>query len=208
MKPPGHPWQARRASTGFTIVELLVASAIGVMIVGGAYFFLMFSLRAIAGISTQTVLNQKGGNAMEFIQTRVRFATTNFVSSTGNTLTLGFDDDPSTDSDGNGRTYDDRDHYEQFKFVGVNSSNVLDCVSNQLVYIANTNSTTERVLISGGVRNLPGFKVFSTPNSSLVIVRFDICDSSPNIHFHAVDLQGTAVSLNRFGNTNVISIYP
>ena len=194
--------------SGFTIIELMVAASIGLMIVSGAYFFLFFSLRAMAGVSAQTVLNQKGGNAIEFIQRRVRFATTNYVSTTGNTLTLGIDDDPNTDLDNNGRAFDDRNHYEQFKFIGTNSANVSDCVSNQLVYIPNTNSTTRQVLISTGVRNLPGFKVFSTPNSSLVIIRFGIVDPKPLIHYQAIDMQGTAVSLNRFWNTNVISIYP
>jgi pilin/secretion family protein with methylation motif len=200
-----------KGRNGFTIVETVIASAIGVMVIGAAYLFLWFSLRAMAGVSSQTVLNQKGGNAIELIQARVRFATTNHVSSTGNTLTLGFDDDPNTDSDSNGRAYDDRNHFEQFKFIGVNSTNALDCVSNQLVYIANTNSTTQRVLISSGVRNLPGYKIFSIPtniSSSVVIIRFDVSDTTPSSHFHAVDMQGTAISLNRYWNTNNISIYP
>jgi prepilin-type N-terminal cleavage/methylation domain-containing protein len=202
---------ARRfaATSGFTIIELLVASAIGVLIVTGAYFFLIFSLRAMAGVSSQSVLTQTGGNTIEVIQKRVRFATTNFVSSTGNTLTLGFDDDPTVNADGIGRAYDDTTHFEQFKFIGVNSTNATDCKTNQLIYIANTNSTTRRVLISSGVRNLPGYKIFSSlTNSSLVIIRFGIADPSSIDHYQAIDLQGTGVSLNRLWTTNVISIYP
>jgi Tfp pilus assembly protein PilW len=196
------------ARAGHTIIEVLIAASVGLMVIAGAYSFLFFALRAMAGISSQTVLNQKGGNAIEFIQKRIRFATTNFVSTSGNTLTFGIDDNPTVDFDGDGKAYNDRNHYEQFKFVGINSTNITDCATNQLVYIPNTNSTTRQILISAGVRNLPGYKIFSAPNASLVIIRFGIADPSASDHYQAIDLQGTGVSLNRFWNTNVIGIYP
>ena len=204
------PEQRLAARAGFTMIELIVAAAIGTLIVGGAYLFLIFSLRAMAGVSSQAVLTQKGGNAIEIIQKRVRFATTNFVSPSGNTLTLAFDDNPAVDSDGNGRAFDDRNHYEQFKFIGFSSTNAADCLTNKLVYIANTNTGTQQILISTGVRNLPGFKIFSTPVGypTLVVIRFGVSDSSSINHYQAIDLQGTAVSLNRALNTSVISIYP
>jgi Tfp pilus assembly protein PilW len=196
----------RRAA--FTLMEVLVTSSLGLMVVAAGYSFLYFTTRAMSGISAQSVLNQKGASALEFIETRARFATYMATSSSGNTLTLGFDDDYNVDSDGDGKTYNDRNHYEQFKFVGNNSTNVLACASNQLVYISNTNSTAQRVLISSGVRNLPGFKIFSTTNSVITITRFGIADRNANDHYQAIDLQGSAVSLNRLWNTNVISIIP
>jgi prepilin-type N-terminal cleavage/methylation domain-containing protein len=194
---------------GFTLVELMVASAIALMVLAAGYSFLSFALKAMAGASAQTVLNNKGGTAIEFIEARARFATYMATSTSGNTLTLGFDDNYNVDSDGNGKTYDDRDHYEQFKFQGTNSTNVLACAGNQLIYIPNTNSATSRVLISGGVRNLPGFKIFSTTNQVITVIRFGIADPNlNNDHYQAIDLQGSAVSLNRPWTNNIITIAP
>jgi hypothetical protein len=192
----------------YTIVEVMIASSLGLMVLAAGYSFLFFSLRAMSGVSAQSVMNQKGAAALEFIQSRARFATFMTTSSSGNTLTLGFDDNYNADSDGDTKTYDDRDHYEQFEFIGTSSTNVLTCATNQLVYIPNTNSTYQRVLISGGVRNLPGFKVFSTTNTVITVVRFGIADPKTSDQYQAIDLQGSAVSLNRLWNTNVITIAP
>jgi hypothetical protein len=213
MKPPEHRSKKTRqrwsgAEAGFTLAELVIASGIGMMVVAGGLSFLFYAGRATAGVSAQTVLNQRGGNAIEFIQSRVRFATFISASSSGNTLTLGFDDNYNADSDGDGKTYNDRDHYEQFNFVGINSTNITDCASNQLIYLANTNSSTQRILIPAGVRNLPGYKIFSLNNSVITIIRFGIADSYSGDHYQAIDLQGTGVSLNRLWNTNVITIIP
>lgn len=193
---------------GYTIIEVMIASTLGLTVLAAGYSFLYFTLRAMSGVSAQSVMNQKGAGALEYIQSRARFATYMSTSSSGNTLTLGFDDNYNVDSDGDTKTYNDRDHYEQFKFIGTSSTNVLACATNQLVYIPNTNSTYQRVLISGGVRNLPGFKVFSTTNTVITVIRFGIADPKASDHYQAIDLQGSAVSLNRLWNTNVITIAP
>jgi hypothetical protein len=197
-----------KRSRAYTIVEVMIASSLGLLVLAGAYSFLFFTLRAMSGVSAQSVMNQKGANALEMIQSRTRFATFMATSSSGDTLTLGFDDNYNVDSDGDGKTYNDRNHYEQFKFIGVSSTNVLACATNQLVYIPNTNSTYQRVLISGGVRILPGFKVFSTTNTVISVIRFGIADPKTLDQYQAIDLQGSAVSLNRLWNTNVITIAP
>ena len=195
------------AESGYTIIELMIAAAIGLMVLTGGYAFLFFSLRAMGSVSAQTVLNQKGGNAIELIQTRVRFATFIFVNSSGDTLTLGIDDDYTADSDHNGRAYDDKDHYEQFKFVGVSSTNIQACATNQLIYISNTNSSVQRVLIPAGVRILPGFKVFSLTNN-VAVIRFGIADPRASDQYQSIELQGSALSLNRPLNPGVVSILP
>jgi hypothetical protein len=206
---PARRANGRGGNAGYTLVELAVASTLGLMVLAGGYSFLSFALKAFSGVSAQTVMNDKGGNAVEFIEARARFATYMATSSSGNTLTLGIDENYNVDLDGDGKTYDDKDHYEQFQFVGNNSTNVLACATNQLIYIPNTNSTARRVLISGGVRNLPGFKIFSTTNTVITVIRFGIADPSPNDHYQAIDLQGSAVSLNRPWTTNsIISITP
>jgi len=209
MKPGGTNILRRiKRTRGYTIVEVMIASTLGLMVLAAGYSFLYFTLRAMSGVSAQSVMNQKGAGALEYIQSRARFATYMSTSASGNTLTLGFDDNYNVDSDGDGKTYDDKNHYEQFKFIGTNSTNVLACATNQLVYIPNTNSSYQRVLISSGVRNLPGFKVFSTANTVITVIRFGIADPKASDHYQAVDMQGSAVSLNRPLTKSVITIAP
>jgi hypothetical protein len=125
----------------------------------------------------------------------------------GNVLTLAFDDNTSVDSNADGKTYNDRDHFEQFKFVGVNgSTNTVS--TNLLVYVPDTAATNQQVLIPAGVHNLPGYNIFTVTNGSTIVIRFGIVDGYGPDRFQTVDIQGTAVPLNRSFSTNVISILP
>lgn len=199
------PGRDRRAA--FTLVEIMVASAIGLMVTAGAMAFFQFAGISISGAAAQSVLNQRAGNTIEFIQSRARLAT--FVSNdaSGNVLTLAFDDNTSVDSNADGKTYNDRDHFEQFKFVGVNgSTNTVS--TNLLVYVPDTAATNQQVLIPAGVHNLPGYNIFTVTNGSTIVIRFGIVDGYGPDRFQMVDIQGTAVPLNRSFSTNVISILP
>jgi Tfp pilus assembly protein PilW len=190
-------------------MELMVASSIGLLVMAAAMGFAYFSGIYLSGITAQTGLNQKGGNAIEFIQTKARLATSVAVDPSGNTLTFGFDDDPAVDSDGDGKTYNDKDHFEQFKFVGTNgTSSTLSTNSLVYIYMPKTGPTNQQVLIPAGVRNLPGFNIFSISNSTTVVVRFGITDGYLQDHYQSIDIQGTAVPLNRPAITNFISILP
>src|ERR1044071_2510260 len=110
----------------------MVAMAIGLMVTAGAAAFFQFAGLSMSGATSQALLNQRAGNAIEFIQGRARFAT--FVSNdaSGNVLSLAFDDNASVDADSDGHAYNDRDHFEQFKFVGTNGTNAI--ATNMLVY--------------------------------------------------------------------------
>jgi type II secretory pathway pseudopilin PulG len=194
--------------SGFTLVEALFAFGICAMLLAGAMTFVWFSTVAVSGITAQTLVNQRAGNAIEFIQNRVRFATSISNDVTGNILTLGFDDNLTNDTSGDSIPYNDKDHFERFQFVGVNSTNGTLCASNQLVYFTNITSTTSNVLISAGVRNLPGYNIFSITNKVIAIVRFGVVDIYSLDHFQENDVQGTAISLNRPNTTNILSILP
>jgi len=203
----------RRNQSGATLVEMLVAMAIGVLVVAGAMVFIYYAAYAVSGVTAQTLINQQAGNSIEFIQSRVRFATSISNDVSGNILTLGFDDNLTVDSASNGFStngisWDDKDHFEQFKFVGVNTTNVSDCTSNQLVYIANTQSNLTKVLVPAGVRNLPGFKIFTMTNQVIAIIRFGIADNYKTDKYQSIDIQSTGVSLNRVQTNNVLSIIP
>ena len=78
-----------------------------------------------------------------------------------------------------------------------------------LVYInANITATNQHVLISRGVRNLPAYKIFTLTNEVMTVVRFGIVDGNSRDGYQAIDIQGTALSLNRPSTVNIISILP
>jgi Tfp pilus assembly protein PilW len=195
-----------RYARAFTLVELMVSSSIALLIMGGVMIFLQFGGTYISGITAQSAINQQAGNAIEFIQMRARLATS--VSASSNTLTLSFDDNPAVDSDGDGTTYNDKDHFERFQFVGVNG-NTNTISTNRLVYIPDVAApANQRVLIPAGVHNLPGYSIFTVTNQSTVIIRFSIADGYVADHYQGIDIQATAVPLNRPIATNFVTIIP
>ena len=200
-----------RGARAFTLVELMVSSSLALLIMGGVMIFLQFGGTYISGITAQSAINQQAGNAMEFIQMRMRLATSVSNDASGNTLTLSFDDNPAVDSDGDGTTYNDQDHFERFQFIGVNG-NTNTISTNSLVYIPlyvpNAPATNRQVLIPAGIHNLPGYKIFTVTNQTMVIVRFSIADGYVGDHYQGIDIQGTAVPLNRPIATNFVAIIP
>ena len=196
-----------RNTAAFTLIELMVASAISVMVMAGAMTFLWFSGLGVSGVAAQALCNQQAGNAVEFIQTHARLAVCVSNDSSGNALTFGFDDNPAIDSNGDSITYNDKNHYERFQFIGVNGSRT-NASTNRLVYIPNINSSYQRKLIPAGVRNLPGSKIFTVTNGFIAIVRFGIVDSYKRDHYQSIDIQATAVPLNRPTTTNIVGIIP
>lgn len=198
-------------ASAFTLMELMVASSISLLVMAGAMAFAYYSGIYLSGITAQTGLNQRAGNAIEFIQTKARLATSVAIDPSGNVLTFSFDDDPAVDSDvpPDGKTYNDKDHFEQFKFVGTNgTSSTLSSNSLVYVYMPKGGPTNQQVLIPAGVRNLPGFNIFSISNSTTVVIRFGVTDGYLQDHYQSIDIQGTAVPLNRPAITNFISILP
>jgi len=189
------------------MIELMVAMGLGLLVSGGMMVYLQFAGISLSGIRTEAILSQQAGNAIEFIQSRARLATSVSTDASGNVLTLSFDDDPSVDSDGDGIPYNDKNHFEQFQFVGVNGS-TNQTSTNSLIYIPNTSSSASWMLISSGVHNLPAYNIFTVMNVSTVIIRIGLVDGYGRDHYQSVDIQATAVPLNRTAATNFISILP
>ena len=104
----------RRAST---LAELMVTIAIVGSVLAGLGSFLLLAGRTVSGVTTQTTYDDLAGQTSEKIFSRVRFATSVSTDPAGNTLTLGFDDDYATDSDGDANPGNDRDHFEVFQFL-------------------------------------------------------------------------------------------
>ena len=196
----------RGRALAFTLVEIMVATALGLLVLGGVMAFLWFSGLGVSGVSAQALCNQRAGNAAEFIQSRARFAISASNNISGNVLTLAFDDNPTNDSDHNSITYDDMDHFERFQFIGVNGTN--NFAGNKLIYIPDISKSNQVVLIPTGVRNLPGYPIFTVTNSATTIIRFGIVDGYGRDHFQSIDIQTMAVPLNRAKATNIIATFP
>lgn len=193
------------ARSAFTLVELMIASSIALVAAGGAMIFMNFAGVSISGITSQCIVIGQAGNAIELIQSSARLATSASNDASGNVLTLGFDDDAATDSNGDGKAYNDQNHFEQFQFLSVTNGGVS---TNSLIYIPDTTATNNRVLIKSGMRKLPGWNVFTVTNGGLVLIRFGVLDSYVPDHYQSTEIQASAVPLNRPAATNVISIYP
>jgi hypothetical protein len=194
-------------AAAFSLMEVMIASSIGLLVMGGAMFFIKCAGLSLSGITGQTLLNNRAGYAIEFIQRRAQFATSISNSVSGNVLTLSFDDDYTVDSDGDGKAYNDKDHYEQFQFIGVNGS-TNTTTTNQLIYIPNTAQTNQQVLIGSGVHNLPSFNIFNVTNGATAIIRFGLVDGYTRDNYQSIDIQATAVPLNRQTTTNIIAVIP
>lgn len=211
MKQPSlskGPNRARACrAAAFTLPEILVASAASLLVMAGVMAFFWFAGLGMSGVTAQAVCNQRAGNAIEFIQQRARLAVCVSNDTSGNVLTLGFDDDPTRDSNTNGIAYDDRDHFERFQFIGLNGS-ATNSSTNSLVWIPNITNAYRQVLIPAGVRNLPGYNIFTVTNKCMTIIRFGLVDNYRSDHYQSIDIQATALLLNRPTTTNVIAILP
>jgi hypothetical protein len=185
----------------------MVATAVSSLLAAGAMTFLWFACVGVSAVTAQARCNDLAGNTIEFMQSRARRALCVSNDNSGNTLTFGFDDDPTADSDGDKIAYNDKTHYERFQFIGVNGS-TNNASSNSLVYVPNILNSASRVLIPSGVRNLPGYRIFTVTNGFITIVRFGVVDTSQRDHYQSIDIEGTLAPYNRPPTTNVIGIIP
>jgi hypothetical protein len=195
--------------SAFTLLELLVASTCGAVVIASGMVFMNFARISASGIAAQTMVSDSAAHTVEFMQSRIRLATSVAVDATGNTLTLGFDDDMTVDSDGDGSPYNDQDHYETFQFTGTNTTVATACAGNQITYTPKVGGpASNKILLSYGVRNLPTYNIFSIANSTTVLIRFSIVDASTRDRFQEIDIQATGVPLNRPASSNVVGIIP
>ena len=195
----------RAGRSAFTLVEVLVSLTLGLLLMALSMNFFCAALRSLSSSNAQGIINNQGAYALALIQSRVRLATLVSNNVSGTTLTLGFDDNPLVDSNGDGIPYNDQDHYERFQIQNIGTTNA---ITNALFYYPDITVTNHRVLISAGVTNLPGWKSFTVTNSATVLIRLNIVDPYSCDHYQSLDLQGAAVSLNRAVATNSVSILP
>ena len=205
MKLRAHGSSSSRAA--FSLPEVLVASALGVLVLTGTMTFMAFASKSLSGATTQMFMNHQAGTGMELILGRVRLATSISTDEAQNTLTLGFDDNYAADgSNSDGKPYNDVDHQERFQFRnGDGNDNTF--ADNVLVYIPNTANTNSQTLMRS-VRKLPNTPVFTLTNTSTVIINVGVADGYANDWRQSVELQLIAVPRNRTATTNIVSILP
>lgn len=188
-------------------MELLVASSCASIVLATASGFLYFAGLSVSGITAEARLSDSAGHAIAYMQSRIRVATSITTDALGNTLTLGFDDNYTVDSNGDGIPWNDQDHYETFRFQGTNGTNSATASSNSLIYTPKVGAVGT-ALVPSGVRNLPGYNIFTMPYPGMVLIRFGVVDSNTRDHFQSIDIQATGVSLNRPVSGNVVGIVP
>ena len=208
LNSPAQRAHLRSAQWAFTVTELLVASAISVLIMTSLGGFTYFAARSISGVVTQTEINEDAWKAAQLMADRIRVATSVSNDASGNCLTLGFDDNIATDSDGDGKAYNDKTHYEAFEFRN-GDGNDLTTTNNSLVYRANAGSLSNpRVLVRSGVRKLPNQRIFTLTNLNTVQINYGLVDAYARDFRQSMELQLIAVPRNRPSSTNVIQILP
>ncbi len=202
--PSSKPAHRRPSERAFTLMEMIVASGISVLILTGAISFINFASITMSGITAQSTINDQAANAVQLFQSRARIATSVSNDATGTIVTLRFDDDYETDSDGDKVPYNDLNHLETFAMIGTSAD--LQSSTNSLVYTS-TNGY-QKILIPSGVSPLPGQWVFTVTNGATVLVRFGVVDTYARDRYQSIDMQTTAVLLNRRVLTNYIAILP
>ena len=194
-----------RSRAAFTFVELMIASAVSLLVVTAVMAYMFFAGFALSGTTAQSMISAQAGTALELIQTRARLATGVSADASGNSLTFWFDNNPAVDSDGDGKAYNDRDRSERFTFLSVTNGT---SITNSLIYIPDTTASGSRVLISTGLRKLPNWNVFTVTNGVITLIRFGIMDTYARDHYRSAEIQAAAVPLNRPNVTNIVSILP
>lgn len=202
---PGESRLRRPHESALTLMEVLVAMSIFMLVMVTTMNYFCVTGRALSGSTTQCNINTQGAYAFQLIQNRVRLATLVSNSTSGNTLTIGLDDNPAVDSNGDGVTWNDQDHFERFQVRNIGSTN---SPTNAMIYIPDITKTNETVLIKSGVLNLPGWNYFTVTNTATVLIRFGITDNYSNDYYQSFQVQGAALALNHKVFTNSISILP
>ena len=140
----------RAETAGFSLVELMVTIAILLLLALVGWVFTESTGRTLSSASNQSDFNQKAGHATELLITRIRLANTVSVNGSGNTLTLSFDDNPEVDSDADGNPWNDKNHYEEFKYNDGDGSTIT-LLDNTITYKTNTTSNFSTTLVPQSV---------------------------------------------------------
>jgi len=185
----------RLATAGFTVMEFVITTALTLMAVGALLILSTGMGKSIVSITSQATYNQNAGNGIEFIVDRIQLANFASNSASGNRLTLSFDEDPDTDSNGDGITWNDQDHFEEFiyKSTGTNWDSAND---NFIGYKTNRNVAWTNIVVPSTVRKLSGQNIFFVSNNT-VWINFGLLTTNQSPFSQAVEIRTKAVFRNK-----------
>lgn len=97
---------------GFTLIEMMVV--VGLLAMSSVLFhsFVTITGASLRGIVDHCQVNNDGGYATQYLTELCRKAHDYSISADGRSLTLNFDDDAETDSNGDGDAFNDDDRIE------------------------------------------------------------------------------------------------
>jgi len=180
---------------GLSLVEVFVAMSLLVIMVGALLILSTGVGKSLISITSQATYNQNAGNGIEFIVDRIQLANSASNSSGGETLTISFDDDPETDSNGDGITWNDQDHFEQFVYQS-SGTNWGSCSDNFIGYKTNRNVAWTNILVPSTVRQLSSQKIFFVSNNT-VWINFGLLTTNQTPFSQAVEIRTKAAFRNK-----------
>jgi Tfp pilus assembly protein PilW len=200
MKRAGHILKTTgrkrtRGEAGLSFSEVMVAIAILMMVVAAFAVFCSVTQRSLVSVTAQATFDQAAGQSAEFIVSRIRLANTVSNDAAGDTLTLSFDDDRETDSDGDRISWNDKDHFEVFQFAD-GDNNATSLPDNTIIYKANAALTNFSVLVPSSVRKLSNLPIFSV-SSNLVNINFGLLNTNMSGYSQAAEIRTQAVRGNK-----------
>jgi prepilin-type N-terminal cleavage/methylation domain-containing protein len=167
----------RAGRSAFTVTELLVAVAIASVILAAVSVFFTTGMRIVQQIATQAIATRDLAQTQNLLSDNVHLAISLNVANNGNWLTLAFDENPAVDSNADGNRYNDTNRTARFEFRN-GDGNDATTTNNSLVLIPDTALTNEvRVLLSNGVRKLPGLQVFTFESTNMVRISMGVLDT-------------------------------
>jgi prepilin-type N-terminal cleavage/methylation domain-containing protein len=208
--PPRKSSPAVGGRAAFTLMELMIAMTISTVVLAFTVTFVTIAARTTSGIVQQTTINTQAGQTSLYLFDKVRYATSITNDTSGNTLTLGFDDNPESDSDNDKTTYNDKNRFVIIQFRnGDGKDSTLD--DNQLIAYSRTNSTfgPTNVLIASSIGKLAGRNVFTITNqTTTVIVNYLLADSFDTDGYQSSAVSSYFIARNRPDPGGVIKILP
>jgi Tfp pilus assembly protein PilW len=84
-----------RRSRGFTLIEMMVAAAVGFLVLGSGVSVYLFSIRSFASMANYSDLNEKSRYASDMISRDIR-SCTSVTSASANQLALNYPDHSTT----------------------------------------------------------------------------------------------------------------
>ncbi|MBI2517266.1 MAG: hypothetical protein HYV95_10160 [Opitutae bacterium] len=183
----------RAGASAFSLVELMVSATIVSFVTVGFLTYMRYAGISALNVTNQAVYNQQAGNAATLIVQRTRLCHSFSVQNSGGTLVIDIDDDPTTDSDGDGNLYNDPDHQETFQFSDADSDPAT-LTDNTLSYKPTATATAQ--LLARRISRIGGANYFAATSTKTVSLSFAVSGGDNSARGQRVEIISSASRLN------------